>query len=81
MVKCGKDNLKQCCRCGVKKSLDNFHRTVRTLDGHHYHCKECHKKRYAQLHPKPVRYVREDKMEMCKKIMEKCEGLARDPNE
>lgn len=36
-------DIKICCRCGSKKSIDNFPKDISKPDGHSYHCKDCQK--------------------------------------
>ena len=54
--------VKCCSGCGVVKSLDDFHRDRRTLDGRDYRCKECvnaRRRRYREEnHDKALGYRR-----------------------
>jgi superfamily II helicase len=46
-----KKKLKTCPRCLEEKTLDNFHKSANTKDGHFAYCKDCTNEKHRKERP------------------------------
>lgn len=47
--------LKTCSQCKTTKTVDSFYKDKSHSDGHHSHCKECHKAKGREYRNDPIR--------------------------